>query len=465
MLSDYTKNIKIIHIDTDTGILKWKIVYNTNIEYNDRSDEITKLEESLITTNRTPGSGDKMYFLNGVIVPRFKLKAFHKNKDTTLVKYIESANIVVVGKSTINNFFEHSTTYTVNIRKIENYLYTWLLTNHDRHNNYDFLDDEWALKLLDEIKIIDEDLLVGYNYKYKAYLEKLKINLEDYNFTNVILSQEQYIALEKIMNLKCDIIKEEIILKELNSTLTMDKTMYESIKNLMDSKDNGNLKLAMEMMANCDYDTSSLYLLLLLKEYDYKIARNSTKHHVNFKAMLHYFDYTPTSNFTIDIDGIITKLKDRKIPIINFIDVLTPLILADFKDDSVHYKAASVILLDEEGNDIILEQNIENIWIEKIVKEDIIEEIIIPEGIIEIESCIKDIILSYKELDNVIYDELGEVFLFCKINEVTTYRDIIFDVKHGGRNPDDLLQIIEFLENENYHEQVTVLTQCYLDII
>lgn len=466
MLSDYIKNIKIISIDTDTGILKWEIVYNTHIKYGDRSDEITKLEDSLITTNRIPGSGDKMYFLNGVIVPRFKLKEFHKNKGTTLVKYVESANIVVIGKNTIDNFFNSSSTYTINIRKIEKYLSTWLLNNH----KYNHLDDKWALKLLDEIKIIDEDLLLAYHYRYKTYLEENKIELEEEDWNNIILSQEQYIALEKIMNLKCDIIKEEIILKELNSTLTMDKTMYESIKNLMDSKDNDNLKLAMEMMANCDYDTSSLYLLLLLKEYDYKISRNSSKHHVNFKAMLHYFDYTPSSNFTIDIDGIITKLKDRKIPIINFIDVLTPLILADFKDDSEHYKASSVILLDEEGNDIVLEQNTENVWVEKAVKEDIIEEIIIPEGIIEVENCIKDIVISYSnikqhELDEVIYEELGEVFLFCKVNEIIEYRDIIFDVKHCNRCADDLLQIIEFMEDGDHHEQVTVLTQCYLDII
>jgi len=447
---DYKKTLNITSYNEDTGVLTYKIIYNTYLNDNEERDkEIERLKSHISIVNRIPKDNDKLFFLNDVIIPRFKMKQFHKDNGTALVKYIESSNLVVIGKNTIPSYFEMAYVEDCDSDCLIDYLNDWLVNNHIEEDESLMIDNEWAITLLE--KIDDDNIeLSNNNWSFRKHLKNEYYHGKTSSARYYLLSEEQYDSLTKILNIKCDVINEEIILKELNNNLTMDVSIYDSIQNLMNSKDNENMKLAMEMMANCDYDTSALYLLLLLKEYYAKINGLQCKNHVNFKAMLHYFDFKPSSNFNIDIEEILTKLKDKRIPLLPLMNVITPLILADFQDDSIHYRAGSIVLLDEEGNDIVEVKT---------------------KGEIEIDNCIDEIITSYiddtstYEVDDIIYDELSDVITVCADKNLMEYRKIIIDVLSYGESEDALLPIIKFMDDKGYYEQVTVLTQCYLDII
>ena len=85
----------------------------------------------------------------------------------------------------------------------------------------------------------------------------------------------------------------------------MTQTEYGSISRLFESSDVSNHKIAMEMMANCDYEQSCLYLLLLIKDYGRKMDQLNNKNHVNFKALTKFFEIQNLSYFnealTLDV--------------------------------------------------------------------------------------------------------------------------------------------------------------------
>jgi predicted transcriptional regulator len=70
--------------------------------------------------------------------------------------------------------------------------------------------------------------------------------------------------------------------------------------------------MAMEIMANCNYRESLLYLEFLFKEYSYKFADCSAKNHVNFKSLLAYLGKDRTSMGT-SIDEIMNSLINKNV--------------------------------------------------------------------------------------------------------------------------------------------------------
>lgn len=437
MLTGYKKIIKITEVHGTTGVLTYNLVYDTMA--NDLSEEITRIGNSLDIVDTLPRSGDKLFFLNGVTIPRFKIKKFYEDTGAKGVKYLESANLIVIGKKTIQEHFEQTRLYRAAKEEIIKYIDNWKLDNTSE-------EETWAVDLLTLINEIDEDVCI-FGYYNKDRLIGAGVNMYNQNSDYIEISTESYDKLEKILNLKCTIIDETTILKQLNSTVVMNHEIFNSIQNLMNSSDQENMKIAMELMSNCDYDSSGVYLLLLLKQYSNKIERMHTKHHINFKAMLTYFDFTTNSNFNISTDEIIEKLKSKNTLSSGQMTTLVPYILEDFNPKSEHYRVSDVIFKDEEGEDIIVDE---------------IQEIeIAPSPIYskEFEQEENDL-----ELDHIIYDELSEVIGYCSRLGFSTQRDILLEVRALCRSSEDLLEVIKFLDKDISFDYVAILTQAYLDI-
>lgn len=86
----------------------------------------------------------------------------------------------------------------------------------------------------------------------------------------------------------------------MNGSAVMDGQMYENIKNLFSSKDTSNHVIAIESMANCDYEKSCVYLLLLIEEFRTIIRDNKASKHVNFSTLTSYFDISLSDYFSVD---------------------------------------------------------------------------------------------------------------------------------------------------------------------
>jgi hypothetical protein len=136
---------------------------------------------------------------------------------------------------------------------------------------------------------------------------------------------------------------ESALLSLLNSELVMDQEIYEGVKNLFESSDKDNHKVAMESMANCNYLQSAVYLLLLMKEHRRHMANSDMKNHVNFKSLLKFFDVN--INYSeVSYDDIVYKLVDKNIMTYENMALILPEAIEYVNDhgDSTYFKMTNV---------------------------------------------------------------------------------------------------------------------------
>lgn len=94
-----------------------------------------------------------------------------------------------------------------------------------------------------------------------------------------------------------------------NEENVITKEKYETLKKLLSSKDRNDNVVALEAMANCDYDKSIGFLLLLIKEYSATISLAPNVHNKNVACLFNYFDLVPGCHITVDhlMDTLIQK--------------------------------------------------------------------------------------------------------------------------------------------------------------
>ena len=105
---------------------------------------------------------------------------------------------------------------------------------------------------------------------------------------------------------------ESELLKYINEdSIVIKWDRYEELKMLGSSEDPDNHRMLMQLMANCNYEKSTAYLLMLLKEFGKKITQHKFVDSVNFKSLLNYFKLNKKSLPGLDIHklGIILQSK------------------------------------------------------------------------------------------------------------------------------------------------------------
>lgn len=425
-LTDYKKAINITGRDPLSGELTYKLTY-INEESHDR-DTYKEIYDSIPTVKRIPTAGDKMYFLNDVVIPRFKIKSFCEKTGAKVVKYLSSGNYVILGKKTIEKYF------------ITDYHY-----EYDRNDFIFFVDQlignmrslapQWMTDLKQLLMDSSENVFIENEYTLKQWFkDHSPISQIGTNYYTKI-SYENYDRLTDIMNLTCDIVEEDTILKELNKGTEMNKEIFENIQKLFESPDDENVKIAMELMSNCDFDKSAPYLLLLLRKFYTKIQESSTKHHVNFKGLLNYFDFTPSTFNLLDLEDILGILKDKKLLVKSTVDMFIPQLVAEIDCDSKLYRITNVVFIDDDGNDI-----------------EIVDDTIVAE--------IPDVVYA----DPIVYDELQEVKLYCMDNGPMSFAHELVRVMLLEESPEVLLPMIKFFDENYQYELATLLTQSYLSL-
>jgi len=277
-----------------------------------------------------PVKGDKIYIYPGSSIPRFKVKTFCEKYKVSLVKYPDKANIKIVGedygKQLLTHFYNSY------------YVRTELLEYLEKYGN---TNNTFIVEAINSLKQQTSEL-VHYDYHMnrcfkdngyksmvaKAFIEKdLDEKLDDYysDISGVcIKDEESYKKLVEIIN-DSAIYGETTLLKKLNTGGIMDGTQYESIKRLFESSDKSNHNLAIEAIANCDFERSAVYLLLLVNKYHNKMYESSNRNHINFKSFMKFFDIS-NLRYTYDYEEIINSLIKRKLLNQTNLDVLTPLL-------------------------------------------------------------------------------------------------------------------------------------------
>lgn len=285
-----------------------------------------------------PTKGDRIWFYPGCDIPRFKVKQFCLKNDVAVVKYAEKATIKFIGPDTINELITRDVLNIVSKTELLKWfdtimcnayteLRTLIVNNPEEEIYLDNAYHEFTNTDLFGINVLDTD------------------HVEVYNSVSYIVD-ERY---QKLLNIQNDpqIRFQDDLLSLLNTGIVLDEQMYNDIHRLFESTDKENTKVAMEAMANCDFQKSAVYLLLLMKGYGQKISDSGNKHHVNFKSLIKYFQVKNLENMTID--NMIDSLRGQKLLSVDNLNKLMPLAMERIREkgDMKNIKIKDVELSEE----------------------------------------------------------------------------------------------------------------------
>ena len=330
-MSDLIKILCITEMNIKTRLIKNESFWITSGSTRDITSSLLK------GPVYKPTKGDRIWFYPGCNVPRFKVKQFCQKNDVAVVKYEAKANVKFIGTEAVDSFFTNRGMYT--ILKVE--FLKWFDTI--MCNSYMELRALVVAELHDYIYLSSSVRSAFVNED--TFHVPLDDELCDCNCEK-ILSEESYQNLLKIQN-DPTIKSQNDILSLLNTGVILDEGMYKNIHSLFESSDKENTKLAMEAMANCDFQKSAVYLLLLMKEYGDKISDSGNRHHVNFKSLIKYFQVSNLENMSVD--DMIDSLRVQKLLNVDNLNRLMPLAMERLREkgDMNNIKIKDVELSEE----------------------------------------------------------------------------------------------------------------------
>lgn len=287
-------------------------------------------KEDLFTIEKkeyVPVNGDRIYFLPGVNVPRVKFKNLCDEKGIRTVRDATKANIFVANNNSYSKLLDTNWNYKVKTEEFK------ALLDMSEFNSK--LDSFHYQKILDALEFYTEPYVYTdrpTTFLITTYVKK-KSNFTYSNSERIYYIKEDYIDIVNTLN-GLTIYDEESIIDQLNGddAAVIDDQIYKQLSTMLDSSDNDNKILAMEVMANCKYSASLVHLMMLFYYHGSTIYGMPTKQHVNFKSLLSWLDLTPGSPH-VDIDDTVKILKEK--------GQLTPdkldKVLSYIKDDVVRH--------------------------------------------------------------------------------------------------------------------------------
>lgn len=298
-----------------------------------------------------PVKDDKLYIYPECNIPRFKIKTFTEANGIAIVKYKEKANVYFT-----NDRFLHANIYNLNryykvktksLQEVFNQIPARYLKDHENFI-YDLRNytEEYVLvnqrnfykfsNVYHSICGISPNLkeacdLVDTQNPLMDEPSKINPDLIDYTEdtgTLIELTTENRENISKLLSYT--VYDEKALVKLLNSEIVMDEELYKGCINLLESDDPDNHKIAMESMANCNYELSCVYLMLLVKEYKNKLYNSDMRNHINFKSFLKFFNLN--LNHYINYDDIVEKLIEFNKVTRKNINILLPLTTEEVND-------------------------------------------------------------------------------------------------------------------------------------
>ena len=266
-----------------------------------------------------PTKGDKLYFLHGVNIPRVKLKDLSLQHGIKTVRDINQATHVFVGKNTKDKIVNGHWYYTMNTSALRAILSDPELV----------MDDYYKENLNQALEFYTEDkVIVDYHSASELRNSELPF-VSRYMIGNLSRSSSVFYSVDDdhkdlfpgILNL--ELYEESKLLKHINGddAATIDETMFNQICDMFKSSDQDNHVLAMEIMSNCNYIDSLLYIEMLFEKYTNQMYNCHTKNHVNFKSLLSFLG-KKKNNMTTSIDDVMTSLINKGVLDIEKVNVI-----------------------------------------------------------------------------------------------------------------------------------------------
>lgn len=332
-----------------------KMLIIHNVEQ-DRSRNVTDIKYELLyeaKSNKnssdyvkgtyTPKAGDKLFFTKDCTVPRFKVKSLCEKHKISITRDRTKADAVFISERFLDVYIDTNWVYHCSTNAFEVHL---------KKTPY-----AYNVKVMEMLKFIKENNIdkICIEYRVKNSFDINGFELETSSDHIRFCTQENFDILRDLFTSKNTHIQDDI-LKILNEGVIIDKEMYKQIGTMIESSDNSNIKMAMEIMANSDYEKSAPYILLLFKNYGYSLWDSGFRNHVNFKSLVEFFDLSGRRGYNqLDLDEIVDKLKNKNLLTEENIAIFMPLAYDEIKQRASydHFKVSKIDFIEnpEEEND------------------------------------------------------------------------------------------------------------------
>lgn len=319
-MTDPTKSAVIINTLTDKRELLYEV---KRVIKETRADALRKFKPK---NTFIPKAGDKLWFFPGCDVPRFKIKQFCDKHNVAVVKYKEASTVRFTGPDVIEGMLSYAHHHYMEKTKFLAWFET-IMTN-----SYQELKDQ-IIKSESDVVYLSYYAINAFYSEDQFGAKALKRPSKNGSHSNArVWSAKDDTCYKNLIYMINDpsIVHQDDLLALLNTGTIMTEEMYVEIQRLFKSSDKENTKVAMEAMANCDFQKSAVYLLLLMQTYGDAIHNSGNRHHVNFKSLIKYFQIQVITS--ISLDTIINSLRSQKLLNLENLNKLMPMALVRIRE-------------------------------------------------------------------------------------------------------------------------------------
>lgn len=240
--------------------------------------------------------GDKVYVFPGCKIPQFKIKASLKEIGAKFTSNYEEATVYLGSANSVKECQNHDFSVNLLAGRYFNCIYRcWDIKeerNEDRyaeqlhHANSFYVRSSWGT--------------IGSAIGLFQCADSAAIS--SYTMLTILGAEILY----RKLSLKIPIMSEDAFMKQTSPTCIIDKEMYQTLNDMLNSKDDNDNQLALQTIANCDIENSKLYIYLLVQYHYEKFNGSRFK---NIKLFNDMIDLKETYDQSIK-DFIIKLMAD-----------------------------------------------------------------------------------------------------------------------------------------------------------
>lgn len=249
--------------------------------------------DNLNISNNALGKGDKIYFLPGVTVPRFKVRELGKNLEFDIVRNMDKATKIIINMEAFIDEISQSVSYYHETISTDDLIK--LLDRIENDPNYSNIAE--IKTFIDNVKAKIAEInctKVLLPYRIRELFDKF---VELYSMPNDTLKVEQYThrlrilksdvynnLVQNIKNTTIQFIDEKTIIKQCNGSKTIDHEAYTRLDQMFSNYQNADV--ALELLCNYNFEESMFYILLLASKHSFNDISSSK--HVSYKNLRNY---------------------------------------------------------------------------------------------------------------------------------------------------------------------------------
>lgn len=272
--------------------------------------------DNISTTTSSLVAKDKVFIMPGVTLPRYKIRETGKQIGFDIVRSLSKATkVIYCKKQIIDEMVKKQSCTVIEIKYLKLLFDNYNMDTSELENTTStdiMIDYEvyHALKTLYTNIFASDDIDISHFYAY--------------NYTDSVYET----LINDLLSGTKVIISDKDVLKQCNGSKSLDAESYKRLVSMF--KTNQNQEIAMELLCNCDYDQSMLYILKILSQFSFRSMPGTN--HINYKAFRQYmnthWDIDP-NYYGGNIVDIIAKLADN--------GKLKREYLTEFKDEILNF--------------------------------------------------------------------------------------------------------------------------------